>query len=94
MASLEEIQNYLNININEPLRDGLKNPHKNRYYYYPDQYYIVELSQNRWTILEDCAKTRALLRDYVWCVLSNYTATKRNDKLVSSDVTKLYHRCC
>ena len=86
MASLEEIQIYLNIDIDEPLRDGLKNPHKNRYYYYHDQYYIVELSQNRWTILEDCAKTRALLKDYVWCVLSNYTATNIRG------TTKYYHQ--
>ena len=28
MASLEEIQNYLNIDIDEPLRDGLKNHKK------------------------------------------------------------------
>ena len=28
MASLEEIQIYLNIDIDEPLRDGLKHPQK------------------------------------------------------------------
>ena len=77
MASLEEIKTYLNINlINKWLRDGKKHPSKNRYYYYQNQYYIVELSQNVWTILEDCRITRELLKkNHVWCVLSNYTAT-------------------
>ena len=61
MASLEEIKTYLNINlINKWLRDGKKHPSKNRYYYYQNQYYIVELSQNMWTILEDSRITRQL----------------------------------
>ena len=53
MASLEEIQIYLNIDLNRRLRDGKKRPLKNRYYYYRYKYYIVQLPQNMWTILED-----------------------------------------
>ena len=54
MASLEEIKTYLNMDlINKRIRDGKKNLLKNRYYYYRNKYYIVELSQNMWTILED-----------------------------------------
>ena len=72
MASLAEIKTYLNIDlINKWLRDGKKHPSKNGYYYYQNQYYIVELSQNMWSILEDCRITRHLLKNHVWCVLSN-----------------------
>ena len=90
MLLLEDIQNYLNIDINRPLRDGKKQPLKNRYYYYRNKYYIVELSQNMYSILEDCTITRRLLENYVWCVLNNYTATNR-DKTTkfSSTITKL-----
>ena len=87
MASLEEIKTYLNINlINKWLRDGKKHPSKNRYYYYQNQYYIVELSQNMWTILEDSRITRQLLKNHVWCVLSNYTATN------TEKTTKYFHQ--
>ena len=87
MASLEEIKTYLNIDlINKRLRDGKKHPSKNRYYYYHNEYYIVELSQNMWTILEDSRITRQLLKNHVWCVLSNYTATNI-DK-----TTKYFHQ--
>ena len=87
MASLEEVQNYLNIDLtNRRLREGKKNLFKNRYYYYRNKYYIVELSQNMYTILEDCRITRRLLENYVWCVLNNYTATNI-DK-----TTKYFHQ--
>ena len=87
MTSLEQIKIYLNINlINNPLLKGKRNPLKNRYYYYRNRYYIVELSQNMWTILEDCIKSRTLLKDHVWCVLSNYAATNIDGS------TKYYHQ--
>ena len=74
MAPFEEIKTHLNIDlINKQLRDGKKHPSKNRYYCY-NEYYIVEVSQNMWTILEDCRITRNLLENHVWFVLSNYTA--------------------
>ena len=87
MASLEEIKTYLNINlINKWLRDGKKHPSKNRYYYYQNQYYIIELSQNMWSILEDSRITRQLLENHVWCVLNNYTATN------TEKTTKYFHQ--
>ena len=44
MTSLINIQNILNIeNVDKPLRDGKKKINKNLYYYYKDQYYIIEL---------------------------------------------------
>ena len=87
MASLEEIKTYLNIDlINKRLRDGKKHPSKNRYYYYQNEYYIVELSQNMWSILEDNRITRQLLKDHVWCVLSKYTATN------TEKTTKYFHQ--
>ena len=62
MTSFEEIKTYLNIDlINKRLRDGKKHSLKNRYYYYRGKVYIVELSQNTWTILEDCRITRNIL---------------------------------
>ena len=87
MASLEEIKTYLNIDlINKRLRDGKKHPSKNKYYYYHNEYYIVELSQNMWSILEDCRITRFLLQNHIWCVLSNYTATN------TEKTTKYFHQ--
>jgi len=87
MTTLQEIKIYLNIDlINTPLIKGKRNPLKNRYYYYRNKYYIVELSQNLWTILEDCTKTRTLLKNHIWCVLSSYTATNINGR------TKYYHQ--
>ena len=87
MTSLEEVQNYLNIDLtNRRLREGEKNLLKNRYYYYRNKYYIVELSQNLQSILEDCTITRRLLENYVWCVLNNHTATNI-DK-----TTKYFHQ--
>ena len=69
MATIDKIQNFLNIEIGERwLRDGKKDPNKNKYYYYEGQYYIVQLTQNKFMICEDCNKTRQLLRLYNWCV--------------------------
>jgi hypothetical protein len=82
MATIDEIQNFLNIEIGERwLRDGKKDPNKNKYYYYEGQYYIVQLTQNKWMICEDCNKTRLLLRLYSWCVGSTgYATTSVNGK--------------
>ena len=41
MATLQEIQDFLDIEIGDKrLRPGKKYKNKNKYYYYEDQYYI------------------------------------------------------
>ncbi len=77
MTSLINIRNILNIeNIDKPLRDGKKKINKNRYYYYKDQYYIIELTKGQWMISEDSTKTRQLLRTYCWHVGNGYARTE------------------
>jgi hypothetical protein len=67
MATLNEIENFLQIEIGDKrLRPGKKRENKNRYYYYNDLYYIVELTQGKWMICSDNRDTRRLLRDYCW----------------------------
>jgi hypothetical protein len=78
MATLQEIENVLNIEIGDKrLRPGKKRNDKNKYYYFPDQYYIVMLTKGKWAILEDCKKTRQLLRLYIWyCCNAGYAKTQ------------------
>ena len=72
MASLNEIEAFLNIEIGDKrLRDGKKYKDKNQYYYYEQSYYIVKLTRDKWMVLEDCRKTRELLKKYCWR-LDNY----------------------
>ena len=81
MATIDEIQNFLNIEIGERiLRNGKKYADKNKYYWYEGQYYIVQLTKNTWMIAEDCNKTRQLLRLYCWC-FAEYAKTKIDGKM-------------
>ena len=78
MATIDEIQNFLNIEIDERrLRNGKKKPNKNKYYWYEGQYYIVQLTKDKWMIAEDCNKTRRLLRLYCW-YFGKYARTNIN----------------
>ena len=77
MTSLERIQNFLNIEIdNRRLRNGKKKHNKNCYYYYKDLYYIVKLTKDHWMIAEDNNKTRQLLR-YIIGILRHMVMSKR-----------------
>ena len=70
MASLQEIENHLNIEIGDKkLRNGRKYPTKNRYYRY-DDFYIVSLTQDKFMIIDNDRKNRKLLRKYCWRVHS------------------------
>jgi len=87
MASLQQVQAFLNIEIaDKRLHDGKKYQDKNQYYYYEQAYYIIKLTQDKWTIAEDCRKTRVLLRKHCWRVNRGY-ATTDVDK-----ITKKWHQ--
>ena len=67
MVSLAEIENFLNIELTDRrLRPGKKQENKNRFYWFENQYYIVELTQNKWMLCSDNRETRQLLRNYFW----------------------------
>lgn len=92
MATLQEIQNHLNIEIGERrLRPGKKKPTKNRYYYYEDMYYIVELTQGKWVILSDSREVRVLLRMHTWYFGSDGYATT-NVLVDDGKKTKIFHQ--
>ena len=67
MTSLLNIEAFLNIQIGaRKLRDGKRKKNKNQFYWYEELYYIVKLTKDMWVIMEDCRKTRQLLRDHTW----------------------------
>ena len=71
MASLADLEEFLNIEIGDKrLCNGKKKKNKNQYYYFRDEYYIVKLTKEKWMIAQDCKRTRRLLRLYVWCLHS------------------------
>ena len=88
MATLNEIENMLNIEIGDKrFRPGKKNPDKNRYYYYNELYYIVELTRDKYMICSDDNKTRQLLTNHSWAFHHRgYATAKINNK------TKGYHQ--
>ena len=88
MATLNEIENFLNIETaDKRLRSGKKYDDKNRYYYYNELYYIVELTRGKWMICSDNRETRQLLRDCCWFYHhSGYAPTR------VGNTQKLYHQ--
>lgn len=82
MASLDEIERFLNIDTtNKILHKGKRKEKKNKYYKYRGQYYIVKLTKDMWMILDDSDLTRELLEDHVFCCgVYNYALTSINRK--------------
>ena len=80
MTSLNDIEEFLNIEIgNKRLRNGKKKMYKNTYYWFRNEYYIVNLSNDKWCIMSTSERTRELLTNHVWCCSSGYAITS-NDK--------------
>jgi HNH endonuclease/AP2 domain len=80
MTSLNDIEEFLNIEIgNKRLRNGKKKMNKNTYYWFRNEYYIVNLSNDKWCIMSTNERTRELLTNHVWCCSSGYAITS-NDK--------------
>ncbi len=61
-ATLNEIENFLNIETaDKRLRADKKYNDNNKYYYYNELHHIVELTQGEWMICSDNKETRQLL---------------------------------
>lgn len=87
MATLQVIQNHLNIEIGDKkLCPGRKKDTKNRYYRF-DDYYIVELTQGKWMIVSNSNTVRRLLRLHYWCYHHNGYAMTAID-----GTTKYFHQ--
>jgi len=68
MSSLNDIEEFLNIEIgNKRLRHGKKKMNKNSYFWFRNEYYIVNLSNDKWCIMSTGEQTRELLTNHTWC---------------------------
>ena len=110
MTSLNKIEELLNIEIGDKvLRKGRVYDEKNRYYWYRNEYYIVNIGDDKWVIMSSNDHTRELLDDYIWWYLNGYaisregkarTFVKLHRKLMNVDgvnylhpIQEVYKRC-
>ena len=79
MTTLQNIIEHLEVDItNKTLHNGKKNPNKNKYYWFRNEYYIVQLSGNdTWCIMSSNHRTRELLAESVWHCTAGYTSSRR-----------------
>jgi hypothetical protein len=83
MSSLNNIEEFLNIEIRDKkLRNGKKKQNKNRYYWYRNEYYIVNLSNDKWIIMSTGERTRELLTNHIWHYNSDGYARTRIDNII------------
>ena len=76
MTSLNDIEEFLNIEIgNKRLRNGKKKMNKNRYYWYRNEYYIVNVSFDKWIILSTGEQTCELLTNHIYYCMRGYAMT-------------------
>ena len=73
MTTLNKIEELLNIEIGDKvLRNGRIYNEKNRYYWYRNEYYIVNIGDDKWVIMLSNDHTREMLDDYIWRCLGGY----------------------
>ena len=66
MTSLNTIEEFLNIEIGDKvLRNGKKKMNKNRYFWFRNEYYIVNISNDKWVIMSTGEQTRELLTNHI-----------------------------
>ena len=77
-----KIEELLNIEIGDKvLRKGRVYDEKNRYYWYRNEYYIVNIGDDKWVIMSSNDTTREMLDDYIWRCLGGYAfADERKGK--------------
>ena len=84
MSSLNNIEEFLNIEIgNKTLRHGKRKMYKNRYYWYRNEYYIVNIGMDKWIIMSTGERTRELLTNHTWHCMNGYATTTNEFKHAS-----------
>jgi len=67
MVSIQEIEQKLNIIVGDrDINEGMCKPMKNRYYNFNNEFFVVELKQDKYGIFSNDQKTRDLLSNYTW----------------------------
>ena len=87
MASIQDIEILLNCDVSSlyNLLSGLKKPHINRYYYIPNEYYVIKLfNSNNWIIVDDSDDTWDILKDNTVHSVSNYGQILTSDGRIRS----------
>ena len=91
MTTLHKIEELLNIEIGDKvLRNGRVYNDKNRYYWYRNEYYIVNIGDDKWVIISSNDHTREMLDDNIWYCCSGYAVA--NEGKGKSRTTAKLHR--
>jgi hypothetical protein len=84
MSSLNNIEEFLNIEIGDKtLRHGKKNMNNNRYYWFKNEYYIVNFGNDKWLIVSSNDHTRELLTNHTWHCIKGYAVATIERKTAS-----------
>jgi hypothetical protein len=102
MTTLHKFEELLNIEIGDKvLRNGRIYDEKNRFYWYRNEYYIVNIGEDKWVIMSSNDTTREMLDDYIWYYSKGYAIsfegkgkTRKNvrmhRKLMNVDDSNIY----